>query len=137
MKKLLAISVLASLAGCGVLPSLDYSGGQGPPATPVFFQPFSAALDADALKTIQGAAQAANAAPDDRVIVIGGADNTGSPQVNKYLSKARAQMVADTLEADGVAPGRIRIHGAGTVPNRAAPGQPAQSARRALIELRS
>jgi outer membrane protein OmpA-like peptidoglycan-associated protein len=133
MKKFLAISVLCGLAGCA-----DMGGappGPPPPATPVFFQPFSAALDPAATNTIAAAAQAANAQPNARVVVIGAADSVGSVEANKYLSETRAQVVADALVADGVAEGRIHMHGVGVAPSPAPTGMPAQFARRVLIEI--
>jgi outer membrane protein OmpA-like peptidoglycan-associated protein len=134
MKKLMMISVLGLLVGCAELPALP---GMGPkaastPATPVFFQPFSAALDQPALSTIASAAQEAQAQPGSRVVVTGAADGVGSPKANKYLSETRAQVVADALVADGVARGRIKLRAAGAVE---APGGAAQAGRRALIQI--
>jgi outer membrane protein OmpA-like peptidoglycan-associated protein len=137
MKKFLTISMLCGLTGCASIGSLPFMGPPPvtSPATPVFFQPLSAALDAPALSTISSVAKAANNQPDARIIVTGAADNVGSAQANKYLSEARAQMVADALAADGISSARIRIRGVGTAPSPAAPGMPAQSARRVLIQL--
>jgi outer membrane protein OmpA-like peptidoglycan-associated protein len=102
------------------------------PATPVFFQPFSAALDQPALATIADAAKVANQEPDTRVVVIGAADSVGSAAANAYLSKARAQVVADQLVSDGVDASRIRTRGAGEV---SGPADTKQASRRALIEI--
>ncbi len=133
MKKLLIVSMLAGLGGCA---SMDAPSGPPPPATPVFFQPFSAALDQPALNTIAAVAKAANAQPDAPVTVIGAADSVGSELANKYLSETRAQVVADQLVADGVAQERLRIHARGLIQSaNVAPGAPAQVARRVLIEV--
>jgi outer membrane protein OmpA-like peptidoglycan-associated protein len=128
MKKLLMISALFGISGCVALPPVPT-----PPATPVFFQPFSAALDPSALSAIASVAKAAGEEPGARVVVTGCADSVGSTQANRYLSETRAQMVVDALVGDGVAPSRIR-------PIRVAQarkdtGKPAQGARRVLIQL--
>ncbi|MBU6419995.1 MAG: OmpA family protein [Proteobacteria bacterium] len=133
MKKLLILGILMGLGGCA---SLDAPSGPPPPATPVFFQPFSAALDQAALNAIATAAQAANAQPDAPVTVIGAADSVGSVKANEYLSETRAQVVADQLAADGVAQSRLRIRARGIIqPTLEAPGTPVQAARRVLIEI--
>ncbi|MGE4481647.1 OmpA family protein [Acidocella sp.] len=107
-----------------------------PPATPVFFQPFSAALDQPALNAISTAAKAANAQPGAAVVVIGAADSVGSKLANKYLSETRAQVVADQLAADGVAQERLHIHATGMIaPSHDAPGTPVQGDRRVLIQI--
>jgi outer membrane protein OmpA-like peptidoglycan-associated protein len=134
MKKFLMISVLCGLAGCASLP---FGGPRAAstPATPVFFQPFSAALDAPALTTIASVAQEAKEKPGTRVTVTGAADSVGSSKANKDLSQTRAQVVADALVSDGVAPGRIHTRAIGIAPSHAAYGTPAQYARRALIQV--
>jgi outer membrane protein OmpA-like peptidoglycan-associated protein len=130
MKKILIISMLAGLVGCADTPQITSK------ATPVFFQPFSAALDEPALSTIASVAKTANAQPNASVIVVGAADSVGSELANKYLSQTRAQVVADQLVADGVAQSRVRIHGRGIIqPTDAASGTPVQAARRVLIAI--
>ena len=132
MKRILAIATLAALAACAMAPP-----GPPLPATPVFFEPWSAALDQHAISVIAAAAQQAQGVPDASVLVTGAADSTGSAQANIYLSKTRAQVVADQLAADGVSPGRIRVHGVGIVPAPVPTGTPAQYARRVLIQIQS
>jgi outer membrane protein OmpA-like peptidoglycan-associated protein len=130
MKKILFLSVLAGLGGCANTPRITS------PAIPVFFQPFSAALDQPALDTIASAAKTASAQPNYRVVVIGAADSVGSELANKYLSQTRAQVVADQLVADGVAQSRLRIYGRGMIqPTDGTPGTPVQGARRVLIAV--
>jgi len=131
MRKLMMISVLYGLVGCAALPGMGPPAASSP-ATPVFFQPFSAALDAPALSTISSAAQEAQAEPDARVVVTGAADPVGSAKANKYLSETRAQVVADALVADGVPRGRIKLRAAGAVQS---PGGSTQAGRRALIQI--
>jgi outer membrane protein OmpA-like peptidoglycan-associated protein len=133
MKKLLILGILTGLGGCAFF---EAPPGPPPPATPVFFQPFSAALDQAALNAIATAARAANAQPDAPVTVIGAADSVGSVKANKYLSETRAQVVADQLVADGVAQSRLRIRARGSIqPTLETPGTPVQAARRVLIEI--
>ena len=134
MKKFLMISVLYGLSGCASLPFMGPPASTAP-ATPVFFQTFSAALDQSAISTIASAAKTANQKPNARITVIGAADGVGSARANKYLSETRAQVVADALVADGVAAERIHIRGMGIAPSAVAAGTPAQSSRRVLIEI--
>jgi outer membrane protein OmpA-like peptidoglycan-associated protein len=135
MKKFIMVSVLCVLSGCTSMSSVD-TPPTTTPATPVFFQPFSAALDEPALSTIASVAKAASQQPDTKVFVTGAADSVGSAKANKYLSETRAQVVADALAADGVDESRIHIRALGIVPPTVGPtGTPAQSARRVLIQL--
>ena len=130
MKKILILSMLAGLVGCAYTPQITSK------ATPVFFQPFSAALDEPALSTIASAAKTASAQPNASVVVVGAADSVRSEPPNKYLSQTRAQVVADQLVADGVAQSRLRIHGRGIIqPTGGASGTPVQAARRVLIAI--
>ncbi|WP_298216161.1 OmpA family protein [Acidocella sp.] len=129
MKKIIIFSMLAGLGGCASAP-------QTPPATPVFFQPWSAALDQPALTTIATVAKAANAQPDAPVEVTGAADSVGDTQANEQLAQARAQAVANQLVADGVARERLRVDTVGEIkPKLVAPGTPVQADRRVLIRI--
>ncbi len=132
MKRLLCMTVLAALAGCAT----TTPPASLPQATPVFFEPWSAALDQHALSAIASAAQGAQATPTARVVVTGAADSTGGEQANKYISETRAQMVADQLVADGVSRERIKVRGVGVVSAAPIPtGTPAQFSRRVLIQV--
>lgn len=101
------------------------------PKTVVFFQTWSARLDDAAKAAITGAARAARAAPQAVVKVIGAADTEGSAEANRLLSRLRAQVVKDALVADGIAAGRIHIHGIGAVPSE----QTQQESRRVTISV--
>lgn len=90
------------LGGCAVAPPADA------PRAVVFFQSWSAAIDQPAQRAISTIAGTAQASPADRIWVIGYADPTGSEQANALLSATRAQVVADQLVTDGIAPDRIR-----------------------------
>jgi len=132
MRNILAIGTILALGGCAQLN--PFAGPPVPmtPDTPVFFQPLSATLDQPAQDTIAQAAKAANELPNDTVTVIGAADSIGTTQANETLSKARAQAVAAQLEADGVAPSRVRALGVGET---GALGGSMQAARRVLIRI--
>ena len=73
----------------------------------VFFQEWSAAIDPPAVTAITGAAQWAKDHPTAVIKVIGYADPTGSVTANEYMSRTRAQVVADQLVTDGVDRSRI------------------------------
>jgi outer membrane protein OmpA-like peptidoglycan-associated protein len=123
--------MIFGIAGCAYLPF----GGPPPatsPETPVFFQPFSASLDPDAVSAVASAAAAAAQAPDAPVTVTGAADTVGSTEANKALSRERADAVAAQLEADGVASTRIHAYGIGEAGR---PGNQAQVNRRVLIRI--
>jgi outer membrane protein OmpA-like peptidoglycan-associated protein len=133
MRKFLVISLLCGVSACAYLPFGGPPAATSP-ATPVFFQPFSAALDPDATSAIASAAAAANQAPDAQVTVTGAADTVGSSDANKALSRQRALAVAAQLQADGVAPSRIHAYGIGEAGR---PGNEAQANRRVLIRIGS
>jgi outer membrane protein OmpA-like peptidoglycan-associated protein len=134
MKKFLMISVLCAVTGCTSLPFMQPPAVTSP-ATPIFFQPFSTALDQPAISTIASVARAANEQPNTRIIVTGAADSVGDTQANIGLSKTRAQVVTDALVADGVAPDRIHQRAIGSTNAPAPAGTFAQSARRVLIQI--
>ena len=81
----------------------------------VFFQSWSAKLDDSAMKSLQTAADWAKQHPDQPLTVIGYASTVGSVAANHDLSRLRAQVVADTLAADGVPPDRIKRESKGPV----------------------
>ncbi len=97
----------------------------------IFFQEWSAGLDASALKTIASAVSAARAEPGAAVIVTGYADPLGSVQANIYLTETRAQVVTDQLAADGLDPARVRRYAVGKVPYQLT----SQESRRVVITI--
>ncbi len=108
----------------------------GPVAYPIFFQPWSAGLDANATSTISIAAKAAQANPTFPIVVTGSADTVGGATANKDLALTRAQVVADALTADGVAASRIAVVSAGEVSSPGvSAGSFAQFSRRVLIQI--
>ncbi|OYV24438.1 MAG: hypothetical protein B7W99_02335 [Rhodospirillales bacterium 20-58-10] len=131
MRKILALAALCGVTGCALLPF-----GNPPlpttPATPVFFQPLSSALDPAALTTIATAAKVAAEEPNAKIIVAGAADNTGDTSDNEALSRARAKHVSDQLAADGVDKTRITAYGIGQTGTL---GDMSQYSRRVLIKI--
>jgi len=110
-RPLLPAALIAALL---LLSAAAIAAGPAPHVV-VFFGSWSAKLDDPAMKAIQGAADWAKQHPDKPLTVIGYASTVGGTQANDDLSKLRAQMVSDTLVADGVAAARIRRHAMGAV----------------------
>ena len=81
----------------------------------VFFQSWSALLDATAEDVIKAAATAAKAHPTALIDVRGYASTDGSRQANLFISLARAQLVTDGLVKHGIAAARIKRIGEGEV----------------------
>ena len=117
-----------ALAGAACAPM---QGGPPGPSFLVFYTPFSANLDTEASRIVGEAAKAALAEPSRRVYVLGYADRIGSTEANRTLTKLRAEVVRDTLVADGVPSGRITLQ-----PKGAQGGDPGVESRRVEIELR-
>ncbi|MCW3473983.1 OmpA family protein [Limobrevibacterium gyesilva] len=108
MRRMVVVGLLLALGACTVMEpdSQRYV---------VFFQEWSADMDATASGSVTAAAAWAKQHPSAPVIVSGYADPEGSPQANKDLSRLRAQVVADALVADGVALARIQRQAVGSV----------------------
>jgi outer membrane protein OmpA-like peptidoglycan-associated protein len=83
--------------------------GPPPHRIVVFFKEWSAAIDPAAAGAITEAAQWAKDHPADAIKVTGYADTTGSATANDYMSRTRAQVVADQLVTDGVDRSRLVI----------------------------
>jgi outer membrane protein OmpA-like peptidoglycan-associated protein len=132
MHRIIAALAFAIIATIGASAS-----AQTPTSSyPVFFQPWSAALDANASRTIAIAAKTAAANPSYPVVVTGSADTVGSIAANKDMALTRAQVVADALAAAGVASSRIAVVSTGSISAPgAAPGSYAQFSRRVLIQV--
>jgi outer membrane protein OmpA-like peptidoglycan-associated protein len=111
MRHLSAFALLLGLAACAGQPH-DPPLAAGQPF-PVYFSPWSVALDSPALDVVQVAATRAAQLPGATVLVAGYADPEGSRTANDLLSRTRAQVVADQLIADGVGAGRISVVGHG------------------------
>ncbi|MGI4951666.1 MAG: OmpA family protein [Janthinobacterium lividum] len=101
-----------------------------PPKSVVFFNAFSAELDAPAQGVIREFATDARTAPTRRVTVLGYADAAGSPDANRMLSALRAKVVSDALVTQGIAPNRITQR-----PRGATDTDPGIESRRVEIEL--
>ena len=85
-------------------------------ALPIFFEPWSAALEEPAQVALREAANRIKANPRVPVLVVGFADPRGSREANMILSRLRARVVADTLIEHGVPNARIRILYRGATP---------------------
>lgn len=117
--------VLAGLAACTAAPTAPQE-----PSYIVFFTPLSAELDEAAMGVVADAGRAAQAKPGRRVVVAGYANRIGLTDADQTLSKLRAQVVADRLAAQGVAPGRIALRPKGSVG-----GDPGIESRRVEIDI--
>ena len=112
--------MLRPLLPAALIAALLLLTGPASPAEPVphvvvFFGSWSARLDGSAMQAIRSAADWATQHPDKPLTVIGYASTVGGSQANDDLSKLRAQMVSDTLVADGVPAARIRRRAMGAV----------------------
>jgi outer membrane protein OmpA-like peptidoglycan-associated protein len=104
--------LLLALSSCAT-----FLGQKPQPNFVVFFPERSTALDSAALKVIADAAAQAKAKPADTVTVLGYTDSQGNAGTDQILSSERADVVARTLVADGVALENIRREGRGQTHN--------------------
>jgi hypothetical protein len=74
----------------------------------VYFNEFSAYLSPQSKTIIAHAAKRAKEVSAKTITVQARASATGTVQTNKYLAMTRASIVADELEADGIAPAMIQ-----------------------------
>jgi outer membrane protein OmpA-like peptidoglycan-associated protein len=116
------VLLFAFLAGCG---------GQAGKSFPVFFQPYSSALDAQGLATVQAAAAYANAHTLMPVSIAGDATRP-DPGDFDTLRQQRVAVVKDALVQAGVGAAGIDVWGTGLAfPN----GDPSQIAGRVVINV--
>ena len=76
---------------------------QSEPRFLVYFDEFSAFLTNEAKTIIADAAKRARDTGAHRIVVQARASATGTSETNKYLAQTRSSIVADQLEADGIA----------------------------------
>jgi outer membrane protein OmpA-like peptidoglycan-associated protein len=93
------VPATAPPAAAGIKPEL--------PRYLIYFNEFSAYLSPRAKENIAKAAHEAKAAGVKSITVMARASATGTAQTNKYLAMTRASIVADELEADGIAPAMV------------------------------
>jgi len=117
-----------ALAGAACMPMRNGPPG---PSFLVFYTSFSANIDTEALRIVGEAAKAAKAEPTRVVFVLSYADQLGSTEASRTLTRLRAQVVRDTLVADGISTDRIILQ-----PKGAQGGDPGVESRRVEIELR-
>lgn len=99
-------------------------------ALPLFFEPWSAALDQPAEGALRDAAKLAQEHPNVPILVVGYADPQGSREANLILSRLRARVVADFLIENNVPARRIRILYRG-----ATPGMESLESRRVQVQV--
>ena len=131
MRRIGVLFAVLGLAACTATATSPQAGTAPGRKFVVFFQPWSAGLDAPALQTIAAAAAAAAKDPAAPVTVTGYADPTGSVQANIFLTETRGQEVVDQLVADGVKATRIHRLAAGEVSYQLT----SQESRRAVIAI--
>jgi outer membrane protein OmpA-like peptidoglycan-associated protein len=73
--------------------------------------------------------------PDDRIVVAGYTDSTGSQAHNEELSMRRAQAVRDVLESRGVKPDQMLVEGRGPANPVASNGTAAGRGKNRRVEL--
>ena len=81
---------------------------QSEPRFLVYFDEFSAFLTNEAKTIIADAAKRARDTGAHRIVVQARASATGTSETNKYLAQTRSSIVADQLEADGLARAMIQ-----------------------------
>lgn len=101
MRRLTALCLMLVLTACAA------PQDAGARRQLVFFHEWSAGLDQEAQDAVNAAAAVVKANPASPVTVIGYADPEGSPQANRDISRARAQIVMDALVKAGVPAGQI------------------------------
>ena len=81
---------------------------QSEPRFLVYFDEFSAFLTDESKTIISEAVKRARETGAHRIIVQARASATGTSETNKYLAQTRSSIVADQLEADGIAHAMIQ-----------------------------
>lgn len=127
-RRLACLLLLTMPAACATL-----SGGPTTASFPVFFAPYSADLDQQALDAVHAASSFAKANARQPVILIGYAAPPDPGRDVPGLSDKRAEAVKTALVSDGIAPNRISTVAQGTtVPKD---NMPSVSVRRVDISV--
>jgi OOP family OmpA-OmpF porin len=105
MALMLTAFVAATAASAQTPPS---AANQAPGRFLVYFDEFSAFLSNEAKTVIANAAKRAQEMGAKAIVVQARASATGTTETNKYLAQTRSSIVADQLEADGIARTMIR-----------------------------
>ncbi len=104
----------------------------------VAFEQGSTALSPASADAVERAAAALDAAPELRIVVVGHTDASGSLDVNRRVSRARADSVRRALVEAGVSAERLAAEGVGYLAPRAPHGSedgPALNRRVELVAL--
>ena len=107
---LLLVSAVAGVAGAQVGPPKAAAGKAAAELARflVYFDEFSAYLSPRSKRIIAEAAKQAKATGAKAVTVQARASATGTARTNMYLAETRSSIVADQLEADGIARSMIK-----------------------------
>jgi outer membrane protein OmpA-like peptidoglycan-associated protein len=97
----IAMSIVLSSAATSQTPTGPTN--QSEPRFLVYFDEFSAFLANEAKTIIGEAAKRARDTGAHRIVVQARASATGTSETNKYLAQTCSSIVADQLEADGIA----------------------------------
>ncbi len=112
-----AVLAFRLATGVAVCTAVAAHAADLPDRAVVFFTADSAALDDNARSVVREAADLVRTRHSASVRVLGfAAPDTGTPEFNHELARARAQSVADNLVADGVPKERVHIEARGPVP---------------------
>ena len=104
---MLLVSAVAVGAGAQAPKTGPGKPGAELPRYLVYFDEFSAYLSPRSKRIIAQAASRAKAAGAKAITVQARASATGTAQTNMYLAETRSSIVADQLEADGIAKAMI------------------------------
>lgn len=115
-------------ADAGKAPSANASVSA---ATPLYFAPGSASLDAQAATALAAVAQRLSASPTAQVVISGYTDSSGSYAQNERLAAARAATVRSALIVAGVPNARIDMR----KPAKIVATDPADKSRRVDVTV--
>lgn len=101
----------------------------------ILFDYNSAALRGASQSTLNELARNFRQYPDNRIIVEGHTDSTGSDAYNQRLSEQRASNVADYLIDQGVAAGSITVYGFGEMRPKASNDTPEGRQQNRRVEI--
>lgn len=139
LKKLLVAGIAALLLGACDSPPPQAAPPPPPPPPPasfmVFFDWDRSNLSAQAMSTIQQAAQAYKTRGSARVTATGHTDTSGSEAYNMALSLRRANTVKDALVQNGVPAQSISVIGRGEASPLVATGDGVREPQNRRVEI--
>lgn len=90
----------------------------------ILFDYNSAALRSESRATLNDLGENFQQYPDNRIVIEGHTDSTGTDEYNQRLSEQRASSVADYLIDRGVSPSKVTVYGYGEARPKAANDTP-------------